>query len=188
MLRGGKKIAGAERVVKSILTPFNHIDQKNCMLPFTFLTNGGGIPEAEKAQSIANIVFENNEKDYTEIPKEKTIMCHTPFSQPSMVEKYKDSFVLVTGLGRMVEIADDHYGFNKAIEIEELWSLFPESCPSISSDIYLNTDNSHRDMVKDKLMKRFGKKGYSSVEKLKADLKFDAIFLLSDAVNLEMNI
>ena len=60
MLRGGKKINGSDIVVKSILTPFDYLHHKNCLLPFTFLTNGGGIPENEKAKSIANIVFKDN--------------------------------------------------------------------------------------------------------------------------------
>jgi len=43
-----------------------------------------------------------------------------------MVEKYKDSFVLVSGLGNIVEVADTHYGYNKAIDIEELFAIYPQ--------------------------------------------------------------
>ena len=70
MLRGGKKINGSDKVVRSILSPFDHSQKPNCQLPFTFLTNGGGIPEAEKAKSIANIVFKDNHEDFVEITKD----------------------------------------------------------------------------------------------------------------------
>ena len=57
-------------------------------------------------------------------------MCNTPFSDPLLVQKYQDEFVVVTGQGNLVEIAGA-YGYRKALDIEELYSLYPESCPSL---------------------------------------------------------
>ena len=39
--------------------------------------------------------------------------------------KYKDEFVVVSGLGRMIDVAEGTYGYNKAIYIEEVFALFP---------------------------------------------------------------
>ena len=67
------------------------------------------------------------------------IECHTPFSDPEMLNEYGDEFVLVSGLGTCVEIASEPsvkkpygYGYRRAIDIEELFALYPESCPPLS--------------------------------------------------------
>ena len=58
------------------------------------------------------------------------IECHTPFSSKELVDKYGDSFVLVSGLGRMLDLAE-LYGYKKALDIEELFALYPATCPSL---------------------------------------------------------
>jgi hypothetical protein len=52
------------------------------------------------------------------------IMCHTPFRGEELVNRYGSQFVLVSGLGKMLELAG-LYGYSKAIDIEELFSLYP---------------------------------------------------------------
>ena len=61
------------------------------------------------------------------------IMCHTPFSDPEFMSQYKDEFVVVSGLGRMIDVAERTYGYQKAVDVEELFALFPQSCPSLQS-------------------------------------------------------
>lgn len=90
---------------------------------------------------------------------------------------------MVTGQGNLTEIAEK-YGYKKAIDIQELYSLFPDSCPSL----YMVYDDQWRERRVNDLMLRMQKLGYDSVESLKIDLKIKAIMLLSDPVNLEMNI
>jgi hypothetical protein len=41
-----------------------------------------------------------------------------------MVSRYRDSFIVVSGLGRCVEVAN-LYGYNKAIDIMEVYAMFP---------------------------------------------------------------
>ena len=45
-----------------------------------------------------------------------------------MVEIYKDKWVLVSGLGDMIQVAKE-YGYQKAIDIEELFALYPQISP-----------------------------------------------------------
>ena len=49
-----------------------------------------------------------------------------------MLDKYSESFVLVSGLGSILEVAN-FYGYKKAIEIEELLALYPALNPSVNS-------------------------------------------------------
>ena len=107
------------------------MDGRQIQLPFSLLTNGGGIPESERATLINNIVYEKEPGDRPLITKDNIIMCHTPFSDPSMLSQFQDEFVLVSGLGRMIDVASVTYGYNKVIDIEELFAIYPESCPGL---------------------------------------------------------
>lgn len=86
------------------------------------LTNGGGIPEEERASLIQTIV-----KPTEQLTKDHMILCHTPFRD--LVPKYADQFVIVSGLGRMLDVAH-LYGFKKAVDILEVFAVFPEVCPA----------------------------------------------------------
>jgi len=45
------------------------------------------------------------------ISEKEMIMCHTPFSDPEFMDQYKDQFVVVSGLGRMIDVAEGTYGY-----------------------------------------------------------------------------
>lgn len=95
-------------------------------MPFTLLTNGGGILEKERAHKINTALAD----DSSPIDASNLILCHTPLSDPKFVDKYRDSFVVVSGLGNVLDVAL-HYGYKKAIDILELYALFPNACPGI---------------------------------------------------------
>jgi hypothetical protein len=44
------------------------------------------------------------------------------------VQEYRNKYILVSGIGRMIDIAK-LYGYKKAIDIEELFALYPELSP-----------------------------------------------------------
>jgi hypothetical protein len=115
------------------------------------LTNGGGIPEDERADYINNLLGIGDI-----ISENEMIMCHTPFSDPDFMKQYKSEFVLVSGLGRMIDVAETTYGYEKAIDIEELFALFPQTCPSLmghfGSEWIANK--------KEEVLQRFRSKGY----------------------------
>ena len=60
--RGGTKIPGSAEVVKSVLSPINYNGQQ-FQIPFTLLTNGGGVPESERAMSTNTVLFSKEEID-----------------------------------------------------------------------------------------------------------------------------
>ena len=64
---------------------------------------------------------QNSGKD---LSGEEIIMCHTPFREEELVSRYGSQYVLVSGLGKMLELAG-LYGYSKAIDIEELFALYP---------------------------------------------------------------
>lgn len=55
-------------------------------MPYIFVTNGGGVLESKKAQSLSKSLN-------FQVSPEQILLCHTPYK--GLVEKYKDSRVLV---------------------------------------------------------------------------------------------
>lgn len=56
------------------------------------------------------------------------ILCHSPFRAESLVNEYADKYILVSGIGRMIDIAE-LYGYKKAIDLEEMFALYPHLSP-----------------------------------------------------------
>ena len=79
-----------------------------------------------------------------------------------MLDEYKDQFVLVSGLGRMIDVAHATYGYKKVIEIEELFSLFPDTSPGLKQQYGDKFIKEKRDQV----LERFSDQ-YSSLDELK---------------------
>jgi hypothetical protein len=104
------------------------------------------------------------------------LLCHTPFKSPDLLSQFADKWVLVSGLGDMISIAQ-HYGYAKAIDIEELISIYPHIWPERRSDFDLQELN----IKKSKMLQRLG----MTEDVLKEQLRFSAIFLWSDAIKLE---
>lgn len=57
-----------------------------CRVPYIFVTNGGGVLEAKKANSLSKLL------DFP-VTADQILLCHTPYK--GLVEKYKDSRILV---------------------------------------------------------------------------------------------
>ena len=53
------------------------------------------------------------------------VLCHTPLKDPLIIEGLKDKWVLVTGKYDEIKVAQ-HYGYKKAIHIEELCAMYPD--------------------------------------------------------------
>eukprot|EP00347_Sterkiella_histriomuscorum_P019004 403343335 len=190
--RGGHEIGNSKYVIKTIL---NHEFElptqeqqgkqeqqgiKKFKIPFALLTNGGGIPEDERAQYVNHVVgLDQESKDVRIIEGEDMILCHSPFRSQHLLDKYHDTYVLVSGLGDMIKIAQI-YGYKKAIDIEELMGLYPELYPERRDQEQLNKLNDKKLQLLQRLK--------LSEDQLKKVLKFDAIFLWSDAIRLECNL
>ncbi|KAG0258684.1 hypothetical protein BGZ95_004897 [Linnemannia exigua] len=90
-------------------------------IPYVFLTNGGGMPESEKAEQLTK-------KLGLYVNPEHLIVSHSPMK--SLVPKYKDANVLVVGgEGSACKHAAHVYGFKNVVTPEEIHSVHPSICP-----------------------------------------------------------
>ena len=104
ILRGGSLIDGAAKAVQKLN------DHK---IPYVFVTNGGGVTEAKKAQDLTKKVKFN-------VLPSQVILSHTPFK--GLTRNYANSRVLVIGgQPHCVEVAKS-YGFAKAVSIADIHS------------------------------------------------------------------
>lgn len=55
------------------------------------------------------------------------ILCHSPLQ--TLVPNYADKYVLVSGIGSILEICRA-YGFKKAIHVDEVFAMCPELVPN----------------------------------------------------------
>lgn len=78
------------------------------------------------------------------------ILCHTPIR--SLSKSYKEKFVLLSGDGNVVEVAN-HYGFNKALHVDEYFALYPYHFSSLSRRCF---PPERRQTALDRVKKRFG--------------------------------
>jgi HAD superfamily hydrolase (TIGR01456 family) len=85
-------------------------------VPFIFLTNGGGVKEAQKAVELSNAIG-------LEIRGEEMILCHTPFRD---FHQFKNVQNLVIGSRKSLDVAKS-YGFQAAVSPE----CIHDSLPSI---------------------------------------------------------
>ncbi len=127
LYRGKKAINRSPHALKCLLS--EHKDESsgsNFKLPFFLLTNGGGILEKDRANTVNRIMFEPEDKFPARVQGEQMILCHTPLK--GVAHQYGDKHVLVAGYGDLINVAKDH-GFTKAVLVEELFALLPEICP-----------------------------------------------------------
>lgn len=92
------------------------------------MTNGGGIPELEKAAEM-NRRLGIPEDDKRRLNGEHMILCHTPLRDPDIIAQYKDKFVVVTGKYDELRVAQG-YGYRYAVHVEELAVVFPDEAPN----------------------------------------------------------
>ena len=73
--RGGHEIGNSRKVIQRLLN--NTVN--GVKVPFALLTNGGGIPEDERAEHINEVINLHAEKNMRNLQAEDLIVCHTPF-------------------------------------------------------------------------------------------------------------
>ena len=58
-------------------------------MPFALLTNGGGVPEEERAQLVNKIIgLKKESEDDRVLQGQDMILCHSPFRQEALVREY----------------------------------------------------------------------------------------------------
>ncbi len=127
VVRGKDLIGDPACVIRRVFSPVD-----NCKIPFTFLTNGGGCTEQQKADELnKKIGFSSDDAD--RIQNEHVILCHTIFFDPAF-DKYKDQFVVVDSFSYDDGALAYSYGFKKCISVIELCSLYPDLSPPSTFD------------------------------------------------------
>jgi HAD superfamily hydrolase (TIGR01456 family) len=111
ILKGGFLVPGAVGAVKQLA------DHR---IPYVFVTNGGGMTEANKAADLSK-------KIHLDVDPAQVILSHTPWRD--LKETYANSKVLVIGgQPRCLEVAHC-YGFNKACSVEQIHTENPTMYP-----------------------------------------------------------
>ncbi|KAJ1421681.1 HAD-like domain-containing protein [Ochromonadaceae sp. CCMP2298] len=111
LLRGGRLIPGAAEAVRKLAVH---------KIPFVFVTNGGGMLEAEKAADLTK-------KLGLLVAAEQVALCHSPMQM--LAKRFADSRILVLGgEPRCLEVARA-YGFRNALSITDMHNRYPNVYP-----------------------------------------------------------
>lgn len=126
-LHGSTVLPGAKEAVQLL---------ENSGTPYVFVTNGGGMTEVAKAQSLSDLL-------QADISEDMVLMSHTPFRK--QIEIFADKRVLVIGSDACIDIAE-HYGFKKAVSARELLQESPTAFKQISVP-QLGQEREHQELV-----------------------------------------
>ncbi|KAJ1666829.1 hypothetical protein IW140_002516 [Coemansia sp. RSA 1813] len=112
-------------------------------IPFVLLTNGGGVPEAEKAADISRRLG-------VEIRADQVVLAHSPMQ--SLVAEYANKHVLIVGgVGRRCADIARAYGFNNVSTPNDVVAWQPSAWPFMDppKDADLSTSK-RRDFSRDR--------------------------------------
>lgn len=108
--RSKKLIPGSDEAIKTML---------ELRIPFVFMTNGGGVSEAEKAEELSSLL-------HCDINPAQIVLAHSPMRMLAPV--YRHRSVLVVGSQKCEDVARS-YGFTDPISIQRFQCEHPELVP-----------------------------------------------------------
>ncbi|XP_047160587.1 uncharacterized protein YKR070W isoform X1 [Vigna umbellata] len=88
-------------------------------IPYVFLTNGGGFPEAKRAFELSQLLGVN-------VSPSQVLQGHSPFKQ--LVKRFENDLVVAVGKGEPAAVMTE-YGFRHALSIDEYTSCFENIDP-----------------------------------------------------------
>ncbi|XP_019447918.1 PREDICTED: uncharacterized protein YKR070W isoform X2 [Lupinus angustifolius] len=88
-------------------------------IPYVFLTNGGGFPEAKRAFELSQLLGIN-------VSPSQVLQGHSPFKQ--LVNRFENEFIVAVGKGQPAAVMSE-YGFKNVLSIDEYASLFENIDP-----------------------------------------------------------
>ncbi|KAL9165792.1 hypothetical protein ABFS82_06G193700 [Erythranthe guttata] len=109
ILRGANPIGNSSRALRRL-----YDDSGALKIPFLFLTNGGGIPEARRAVELSNILEVN-------ILPSQVVQGHSPFR--NLLKRYENEFIVATGKGEPAVVMSE-YGFKQVVSLDEYATHF----------------------------------------------------------------
>ncbi|KAK7261410.1 hypothetical protein RIF29_27720 [Crotalaria pallida] len=88
-------------------------------IPYVFLTNGGGYPEAKRALELSQLLGIN-------VTTSQVLQGHSPFKR--LVDRFENEFVVAVGKGEPAAVMSE-YGFKNVLSIDEYASFFENIDP-----------------------------------------------------------
>ncbi|KAK7272111.1 hypothetical protein RJT34_28515 [Clitoria ternatea] len=88
-------------------------------IPFVFLTNGGGFPEAKRAFELSELLGVN-------VSPSQVLQGHSPFRE--LVKRFENELVVAVGKGEPAAVMSE-YGFKNVLSIDEYASCFENIDP-----------------------------------------------------------
>ncbi|EIE22207.1 HAD-superfamily hydrolase [Coccomyxa subellipsoidea C-169] len=114
LIRGETVLGSAKKALQRLYTRGG----EPCY-PICFLTNGGGVTEAEKAQQLSAWLGVN-------VRNNQVVLSHTPFR--SLAKSLGSKPVLVAGVGKVAEVARE-YGFKHVLTTRDIALAVPKAVP-----------------------------------------------------------
>ncbi|CAH9088079.1 unnamed protein product [Cuscuta epithymum] len=114
LLRGSIPISGSSHALRRLYDNFGTM-----RVPFVFLTNGGGIPEYERARELTSLLRIN-------ILPSQVLQGHTPFKH--LVKRFENEFIVAVGKGEPAKVMSE-YGFRNVLSMDEYVSFFENIDP-----------------------------------------------------------
>ncbi|CDP08956.1 unnamed protein product [Coffea canephora] len=120
LLRGETSIGGSPQALRRLYYhSANSCSISALKVPYVFLTNGGGVPESERAKELSKQLG-------VDILPLQVIQGHTPFRE--LVKRYEDDLIVAVGKGAPGRVTTE-YGFKNVLSIDDYASCFPNIDP-----------------------------------------------------------
>ncbi|KAL9171120.1 hypothetical protein ABFS82_04G188900 [Erythranthe guttata] len=163
ILRGETPIGGSPQALKRL-----YDDSGNMSIPYVFLTNGGGVPETERAAELSKLLS-------VRILASQVIQGHSPFMQ--LVNRFENELIIAVGKGEPAKVMSE-YGFKNVLSLDEYASYFEHIDPL--------------GKFKNSTSQLAGCKKYSSKETDSENgppsQRVEAVFIVSDSVDWSRDI
>ncbi|KAH1064374.1 hypothetical protein J1N35_029361 [Gossypium stocksii] len=114
ILRGRVPVGGSPQALRRL-----YGDSGELIVPYLFLTNGGGIPETKRAKELNELLGVN-------IMASQVVQGHSPFR--NLLKKFENELIVATGKGDPALVMSE-YGFKKVLSLEEFASYFESIDP-----------------------------------------------------------
>ncbi|TYJ36652.1 hypothetical protein E1A91_A05G321900v1 [Gossypium mustelinum] len=114
ILRGRVPVGGSPQALRRL-----YGDSGELIVPYLFLTNGGGIPETKRAKQLSELLGVN-------IMASQVVQGHSPFR--NLLKKFENELIIATGKGDPALVMSE-YGFKKVLSLEEFASYFENIDP-----------------------------------------------------------
>ncbi|XP_051113546.1 uncharacterized protein YKR070W-like [Andrographis paniculata] len=163
ILRGEIPIGDSPRALKRL-----YDDSGNLRIPYVFLTNGGGVPESERAAELSKLLN-------VHILPSQVIQGHSPFKQ--LVGRFENELIIAVGKGEPTAVMSE-YGFKNVLSMDEYTSYFQHIDPLEKFKNWMNQRAAHGKSFSNELPRIINP----------CSERVQAVFIVSDSVDWSRDI